>query len=758
MHATDLTQNDFFKRPKPIVVIAVSRLLFLGFLLLWFPILTFSDSADEVNNTVFVQKANLAPNPGFEETFVEGIPDALSGGWKSAETSLPADALKIVQEKAFGGESALRLDASTGCRAAHTYPLRLEPQAVSCWASAWICGASRGTVLPVIIWYGRKDRAEVELGRTNATVEEVEQRRLEEGGWHKIVLEDIPRPEGADHMAFGVQLAQDAAPDTVIFIDDIEIRYRVEPQIQVLVNQAGYDPTGSKRILVLSNVPFTNEEGENIVNPPGHFTLVDPSGERPLFQSTLRSLGEIKGWDFWAYEGDGASFIPDRITDATYCAVTTIGGQTFRSEPFYLQPRLLEKLAIPHVLDFFRAQRCGCEIPEWLVPGAGHPPCHLDDAITEDGAHGAVGGWHDGAEYTKNSANTAEACYALLLSLSERPDLFGAIDKDGNGQSDALDEAEWGLAYLQRVQDAQSGALWEEVSGSWQWGPSHTDTDNLPETGDERRLKGAPGTGNHGEKTLVAALAILGRLKPDSGALQQAIELEQKQGTDARGYLELWRSSRDTRYQQKLFDCVRAQLQPAEPQNKLPDAETLLRYTLLDPRGAKKEGLAQALQRHMMLVQTRCPAPFYIEKTIKSDGHLAYGRPYPHPDAWYIGSNMDILQTATESALAARLGMTSASALEQAQVDWLLGLNPYGISMIEAIGSNIPHYHHRLDIRLDNPRGAIPGTVIHGMVRLLPKIDRPWLDLSEEPNTDWRTNAPWLPLQAKLLVFIASLP
>jgi hypothetical protein len=114
------------------------------------------------------------------------------------------------------------------------------------------------------------------------------------------------------------------------------------------------------------------------------------------------------------------------------------------------------------------------------------------------------------------------------------------------------------------------------------------------------------------------------------------------------------------------------------------------------------------------------------------------------------------LDTAYEGILLDKLGFSEGRQIASNQVHWILGLNPYGVSMMEGVGSVfVPHYHHRYNTLPENPRGAVPGAVINGITRAWPDHDRPWMDLYPEPNADYQTNEPWLPHNNRWLFLIA---
>ena len=146
----------------------------------------------------------------------------------------------------------------------------------------------------------------------------------------------------------------------------------------------------------------------------------------------------------------------------------------FESVPFAIGEDIYQEPLIKLLRSYY-IQRCGVEIDD-PISGISHPPCHLSDGILarQDNLAkiDAVGGWHDGGSYNKYVA-TATVTIGRLLSLYEQnPDLFPDgqlnIPQSGNGRSDLLDEMEFGLSWLLKMQ-RDDGAVYRKVSGkTWQ--------------------------------------------------------------------------------------------------------------------------------------------------------------------------------------------------------------------------------------------------------------------------------------------------
>ena len=97
------------------------------------------------------------------------------------------------------------------------------------------------------------------------------------------------------------------------------------------------------------------------------------------------------------------------------------------------------------------------------------------------------GGWFDAGDYNKYTSWAARAAIMLLRAFEETPAAFGddfGIAESGNGAPDVLDEIEWGLRWLSRMQDADgslycvqglaSGSPPSAATGPSYYGPATT--------------------------------------------------------------------------------------------------------------------------------------------------------------------------------------------------------------------------------------------------------------------------------------------
>jgi Glycosyl hydrolase family 9 len=220
--------------------------------------------------------------------------------------------------------------------------------------------------------------------------------------------------------------------------------------------------------------------------------LVPGEGVAPLYQGELRKISSRWG-SMW---------------QADFSEFTTPGSYQIETDwqispPFAIRDHIYDRI-IAGYLTFLHTQRCGC-----AVFGI-HEACHLDDGIldTDGSPFQATGGWHDAGDFRKWLAFTLYHIDALV-TLRER--VGEALDRRGiTPPSSLLEELDWGNSFFHRMIDA-SGQVYEDVAGGkappgsrysyekdW-WFENHPGcycdasdnrwTDNVPQSGDERRVR-----------------------------------------------------------------------------------------------------------------------------------------------------------------------------------------------------------------------------------------------------------------------------
>ena len=95
-------------------------------------------------------------------------------------------------------------------------------------------------------------------------------------------------------------------------------------------------------------------------------------------------------------------------------------------------------------------------------PGQDHEARLFTDKTNASTARDVSGGWFDAGDYNKYTSWTASYVVGLLRAYRENPTVWRddyEIPESGNGIADVLDEAQWGLTYLTRLQNDDGSVL-----------------------------------------------------------------------------------------------------------------------------------------------------------------------------------------------------------------------------------------------------------------------------------------------------------
>ena len=222
----------------------------------------------------------------------------------------------------------------------------------------------------------------------------------------------------------------------------------------VRINQIGYLPEATKVAVFMSN---------EAVQVNG-FELVDAfAGEVVWRSDTVRptgALGQMKTTcrlDFSALKTDGAYYIK----------VLSSGGET-RSEIFPINPKVYDGAA-DFVLNYMRQQRCGwnpffkdsCHRKDGII--VGHPDPKKDSTFLD-----VTGGWHDASDCLQYTTTSANAIYQMMFAYQSNPEAFSDNHRaDGtpgrNGIPDIVDEIYWGLKWLDKM-NPEPGEMYNQIA------------------------------------------------------------------------------------------------------------------------------------------------------------------------------------------------------------------------------------------------------------------------------------------------------
>ncbi len=523
-----------------------------------------------------------------------------------------------------------------------------------------------------------------------------------------------------------------------------------EPEICLLVNQAGYDARGPKRVWLQANfVPLEIASFQLLME-----------GE-VVYQGYWGPVQKIETWNLWYREGNFSSW----LQSGKYKVRIEWRSEFIESPVFLISAHQITKWTAPLATRFFFIQRCGTEVPGW------HAPCHLDDAKMPDGSHrDLIGGWHDAGDYNKYNGYTPLAVYALA-KFAEGPSTSHGLWRDDFGEP--LEEALWGAEWLRKCQDPESKKLIYAVfSGYGYWGVPEKETDNLLGGGDDRPVV-FPFQWNENEMA-VAAYAVLYRKTGDPAWKQAAEELwnvvQQHDFSDiiqgAKRLLaavELFRSTENRQYQEIAESCAENLIQVQDERGGWPSwplavvdyglpAAALAEFYLAIPESELAPQVQESLWQYMSFWASRRSTPFDIPKWDKNEYFYPYAR-----DQWYVGQNSMYLSQAWAGFLISLIiprGRGKTYLWASGCLDWVLGANPLGICMMYGAGTtHLKRYHHRYDSISNGKNGCVPGAICNGFTRKSLDSDFFYLDLE---GNSWQTNEPWLPHNAYFLLALTA--
>ncbi len=303
------------------------------------------------------------------------------------------------------------------------------------------------------------------------------------------------------------------------------------------------------------------------------------------------------------------------------------------------------------------------------------------------------GGWEDGF----GSAKTTHA-YALLFAT----EFYGVVKwryaKEPLGEEAILDELKWGADQL--VQN----------------------------------IKNNNGTTPNSDGTLeAAALAKVARFIPDNSEYiaiaDQLLQLAQtykiKNTNMFRAALDLFMVTKKEEHKTRCTALL--------PAVTLECPEALIEYeSNVDPGGTLSFDLAMALQQATegLIGMSKNPFGVYTGGTPAKPNF--FNTP-DHPGAVRQGNSASILAATQIVARTTRFVPSyEMRTFIMDQINWFLGNNPYGVSLIEGLGQVHPPSF--------SP-GCVPGAAISGFMWEDIGVDRPWLDMRDITEPDVATNS-----------------
>lgn len=518
----------------------------------------------------------------------------------------------------------------------------------------------------------------------------------------------------------------------------------------VRINQIGYLPEATKVAVFMSN---------DAVQVDG-FELIDAfTGEVAWRSDAVRptgALGQMKTTcrlDFSALKADGAYNIK----------VLSSGGET-RSEIFPINPKVYDGAA-DFVLNYMRQQRCGwnpffkdsCHRKDGII--VGHPDPKKDSSYLD-----VTGGWHDASDCLQYTTTSANAIYQMMFAYQCNPEAFSdnylADGTPGrNGIPDIVDEIYWGLKWLDKM-NPEPGEMYNQIAddrdhvgmrvpnndqADYGWGKGEYrpvwfcsgEPQQRGKRGDKNKTTGVASTAGKFASDFALGAEILKPFYPDFaekiGAKAQAaydagvakpgvcqtasvvspyIYEEDNWVDDMElAAYEMFRRTGDKRYRTQAIEYARRE--PVTPWMGADSARHYQWYPFMN-------------MGHYRIARNfggKVSAEFI--RNIRSGIQRVYERGKDHPFMFGIPgiwcSNNLTSAMLTQCILYRELtGDTTYQEMEGALRDWLLGCNPWGVSMIVELpkGGIFPTQPHSfiINYKMGNTTGGLVDGPVYATI------------------------------------------
>ena len=522
--------------------------------------------------------------------------------------------------------------------------------------------------------------------------------------------------------------------------------FQANAESWIRINQLGYIPSSTKVAVLIS------EEDSAI----GNFEIVDAFTGKTVFSSgAVRAtgpLGRMKSTfrlNFSEFTTPGAYFL--KAGDA-------------KSEIFPINDKVYDGAA-DFTLNYMRQQRCGwnpsfrdsCHTKDAII--VGHPDPAKDSTFLD-----VTGGWHDASDCLQYTTTSANAIYQMMFAYTSHPSAFPDNHlADGtpgrNGIPDIVDEIYWGLRWLDKM-NPEPGEMYNQIAddrdhtgmrlpskdkADYGWGPGNErpvwfcsgEPQRRGRTGLRNATTGIASTAGKFASDFAFGAEVLRPFYPEfaekigrkaedcynagvakPGNCQTASVLspyiyEEENWTDDMelGAFEMFRHTGDRKY---LKDAVEyGRREPVTPWMGADSARHYQWYPFMN-------------MGHYMLASNaggKVSAEFV--RNMKSGIARVFERGKNHPFLFGIPgiwcSNNLTTAMLTQCILYRELtGDKTYEEMEGSLRDWLLGCNPWGISMIVelpkgGVYSTQPH-SYRILLGLGNTTGGLVDGPVYSTI------------------------------------------
>lgn len=560
---------------------------------------------------------------------------------------------------------------------------------------------------------------------------------------------------------------------------------------QILINHLGYDTRGSKRLVVQSAEEMALAQ----------FQVLDSQG-RVAFDGPLQKVGSVGGWKGrYFHQGDFSTI----VQPGNY----RIQVKEVRSETFVLSERLLPEACLSDLIYYFRIQRCSgiYDKVDRSIPFFGEPQRQRVDVH---------GGWYDasgdvskyiGCLNESNYMNTQESPMAVWCFLQSADLLRTQKSQRLRAMIPLLrEEALYGADFVVRMQDP-SGYFYTSVFDGCTKDPAQREICAFKGLSHTKNGETQAGF-REGGGMAIATLARISSLKQsgdytsahylaaaekgfqhlldhnleyvdnhreniidDYCALLAATELYH--ATTNASYLQAARSRAESlvkriSHDDKYAGWWRADADGTRPFFHAVDAGlpvvALFRYLQFESDAERKTTVEKAVMASLqfeLAITKEVTNPFGCARQyVKAAGGGKRGAFFmPHRNEtgyWWVGENSRLASLAAAALLGSRVaspGMTvELRTYASNQINWILGLNPYDMCMLQGKGRNNPGDY---EAGAPSPPGGICNGITSGVEDEQDIAFQP-APYGRRADWSWRWKEQWIPHSAWLALALAA--
>jgi len=559
----------------------------------------------------------------------------------------------------------------------------------------------------------------------------------------------------------------------------------------VLVNHLGYEQYGEKKVV------FQTASNVN----PKTFNVVDHSG-KTVFNGNFKDGGRVDNW----HTGNVFAGLFDKFEKpGKYFVEIDFEGKKFKSSVFEIKKGQFVDKTMSLMLKGFQSIHPAEKYENW--------DSNISFYGTRKDKRDVHGGWYDASgDYSKYLSHL---CYTNYMAPQQTPMVVYNLLVSGNNISksygdlskEMIKESAWGADFLVRMQDPE-GYFYTIVFDTWTKDETKREICAY-ETEHGNRTKDYKASFREGAGISIAALARLSAEKV-SGEYSSAVYLKKAE----KGFAHLLQNN--LKYcdddKENIIDDYCALMAATELYNAT-HKENYLDYARLRAQnlanriskdknfngwfradngnrpyfhaaeaGYPLVALSRYLdvekdeaKRNIAIETIRQSVEFQLDITKEVNNPFGYPRQYvkaidesenkssffvPHKNEsgyWYQGENARLASLASGFNYSKKYMLPSqqmeVGSFVQNQINWILGLNPYDMSMLDGLGRNNPEY---LEPHNWNYKGGIANGITAGVndesdIAFLPRPQ------DQDPAQRWRWPEQWIPHAGWFMLMVSSM-